>query len=240
MRICLFTSGYVRTLFHGFHKNVNLIKSKIPNCELDICYSFWDQNHYSDRLNDPWHYKVNDNQYHLIDKSEIEKYFYDIGFEKVSGEIEPFFISDRIMENSFFPDYKKRLSSQYYKIHRVASTYYSNDYDFYLTIRPDVILQEFPSQEMIMELNDKKGIVVNENYWYNALYKGLDCNEYMWASVKSTFMPCNNQFLYLNELANQVHDNYGEIISGKHFSNMLSSGQISNIKTFNFDYRVAR
>ena len=144
------------------------------------------------------------------------------------------------MEKSLFSDHKKRLASQYYKVYKVASTYFSDDYDLYLTIRPDVILQEFLSDEMIINLNSKKGIVINENYWYNALYKGLDCNEYMWASVKDTFIPSNNQFLYLNELINQVHDHYGEIITGKHFNNMLASRQISNIETFNFDYRVAR
>ena len=240
MRICLFTSGYVRTLFHGFHKNIELIQSKIPNSSVDICYSFWDQNDYSDNINDPWHYVVGSDKINVIDKNQIDNYLYNIGFGKVSGEIEPFFISEIIMEKSLFSDHKKRLASQYYKVYKVASTYFSDDYDLYLTIRPDVILQEFLSDEMIINLNSKKGIVINENYWYNALYKGLDCNEYMWASVKDTFIPSNNQFLYLNELINQVHDHYGEIITGKHFNNMLASRQISNIETFNFDYRVAR
>ena len=240
MRICLFTSGYVRTLFHGFHKNIELIQSKIPNSSVDICYSFWDQNDYSDNINDPWHYVVGSDKINVIDKNQIDNYLYNIGFGKVSGEIEPFFISERIMEKSLFSDHKKRLASQYYKVYKVASTYFSDDYDLYLTIRPDVILQEFLSDEMIINLNSKKGIVINENYWYNALYKGLDCYEYMWASVKDTFIPSNNQFLYLNELINQVHDHYGEIITGKHFNNMLASRQISNIETFNFDYRVAR
>lgn len=240
MRICLFTSGYVRTLFHGFYKNIELIQKKIPNSSVDICYSFWDKNEYSDSINDPWHYVVENDKVDIIDKNQIDNYLYNIGFEKVSGEIEPFFISERVMEKSSFPDHKKRLASQYYKVHKVASTFFSDDYDLYLTIRPDVILQEFLSEEMICDLNSKKGIVVNENYWYNALYKGLDCNEYMWASVKDTFISSNNQFLHLDELVNQVHDYYGEIVTGKHFSNMLSSGKIDNIETFNFDYRIAR
>lgn len=240
MRICLFTSGYVRTLFHGFHKNIELIQNKIPNCSVDICYSFWDKNEYSNTINDPWHYVVEDDKVDTIDKKQIDNYLYNIGCEKVSGEIEPFFISERVMKKSLFPEQKKRLASQYYKVHKVASTFFSDDYDLYLTIRPDVMLQEFLSEEMIIDLNSKKGIVVNENYWYNALYKGTDCNEYMWAAVKDTFMPANNQFLYLNELISEVHDYYGEIITGKHFSKMLSSGKISNIETFNFDYRIAR
>ena len=240
MRICLFTSGYVRTLFHRFHKNIELIQKKIPSSSIDICYSFWDKNEYSDKINDSWHYFAEDDKIDVIDKNQIDNYFYNIGFGKVSGEVEPFFISERVMEKSPFPDHKKRLASQYYKVHKVASTFFSDDYDLYLTIRPDVILQEFLSEEMVGDLNSKQGIVVNENYWYNAQYNGLDCNEYMWVSTKDTFIPSNNQFLYLNELTNQVHDHYGEIVTGKHFSNMLSFGQISNIETFNFDYRVAR
>lgn len=240
MKICLFTSGYVRTLFHGFHKNFELIKNVLPNSQLDICYSFWDENHYSNRINDPWHYIVEIDKNKSINKEEIDSYFYNIGFEKVSGEIEPFFISERIMEKSSFPEHKKRLASQYYKVYKVASSYFLEDYDLYLTIRPDVILQEFLSEQMILHLNNKRGIVVNENYWYNALYKGLDCNEYVWASMKDTFIASNSQFLYLDNIQKQIHDYYGEIVSGTHFNNMLSSKKISNIQTFNFDYRVAR
>lgn len=55
MKICLFSSGYVRTLFYGFHENIELIKSTLPDCKIDVCYSFfWYQNHSSDRIIDPW------------------------------------------------------------------------------------------------------------------------------------------------------------------------------------------
>ena len=239
MKICLFSSGYVRTLFHGFHKNLEVIKQNIPNCQLDICYSFWDKNNISHRINDPWHYKIQD-KFDIVDKKEIDRYFSQIGFTNVVGDIEPFFVSERVMKNSPFPDHKKRLASQYYKVHKVASTYFCDDYDFYLTIRPDVMISSFLGESQIIELNQKRGIVVNENYWYNALYKGLDCNEYLWGSTKDTFISSNNQFLHLDHLVNEVHDHYGEIITGKHFSNMLSSGNISTIETFNFDYRVVR
>lgn len=41
MKICLFSSGYVRTLFYGFHENIELIKSTLPDCKIDVCYSFF-------------------------------------------------------------------------------------------------------------------------------------------------------------------------------------------------------
>jgi hypothetical protein len=239
MKICLFTSGYVRTLFHGFHKNVEIIQQCIPNSKLDICYSFWDKNHRSDRINDEWHYKVNEN-YEDITDTKLNQYFFDIGFLNVNGDIESFSLSENIMNTSPFSMTKRRLSSQYWKVYRVAEKYFNNQYDFYLTIRPDVIIQKFLSESDIIDLNHNNGIVVNQNYWYNALYTGLECNEYVWGSTKNTFMNSNNQFLHLDQLVNQVHDEYGEIITGKHFNNMLYSGKISKITTFNFDYRVAR
>jgi hypothetical protein len=239
MKICLFTSGYVRTLFHGFHKNLEVIRKSIPNCQLDICYSFWDRNDRSDRINDPWHYKVKEN-FEDISEYKIKKYFSDVGFSNIVGEFESFLLSEDIMNDSPFFGEKIRLSSQYWKVFTAAKKYFVNGYDFYLTIRPDVIIRNFLTESDIFEINQDRAVVVNENYWYNALYNGLECNEYLWGSTKDTFINCNNQFLYLNKLVNEVHDHYGEIITGKHFNNMLYSGKISKIKTFNFDYRVAR
>jgi|LauGreDrversion4_2_1035121.scaffolds.fasta_scaffold02208_14 hypothetical protein len=239
MKICLFTSGYVRTLFYGFHKNIEVIKKQIPDSSIDIFYSFWDQNSYSNQINDPWHYKVEENKTDIT-QEKLNQYFYSIGFEKVLGDIESFSISEKVINESPFASHKKKLSSQYYKVYNVAKRYFSDKYDLYLTIRPDVIIQEFLSEKQINDLNYEKGIIVNENYWYNALYKGLDCNEYVWASTKDTFMSSNSQFLFLEKIIHQIRDHYGEIITGQHFRNLLSSGKIYKIETFNFDYRVVR
>jgi len=243
MKICLFTSGYLRTLYHGFHKNADIIRSKIPNCKLDICYSFWNVNHRSDAINDPWHYKV-DAAFESVDKKEIEQYFLDIGFSNVKGEIEPFSFSEEIMNNNNLPESRKVLSSQYWKIYNVAEKFFSDEYDFYLTIRPDAIINNFLDEERIFNLNLNKSIVVNERYWYDTHYDGINCNEYVWGSTKDTFINSNNQFLYLNSLVDEVHTMcslcYGEIITGTHFKNMKNAQKISTIETFNFDYRIAR
>lgn len=240
MKICLFTSGYIRTLFYGFHKNIELIKTIHPDSEIDICYSFWDENHLSDRINDPWHYKVDNYDFGEIKKDKIDSYFKGIGLNKVSGDIESFSISRKVMDESNLLKEKRRLSSQYYKIYTVAKTYFNDNYDIYVTIRPDVILQRFPSKSNISNLKSKNSIIVNKNYWYNALYKRSDCNEYIWISNKETFVKSNSQYLYLNELTNQIQDCYGEIITGTHFNNLLFSGDISNIDIFDFDYRIIR
>ena len=64
MRICLFLSGHIRTLFYKFHENIELIKSKVDDCEVDVVYSFWDDYSIGGRLNDPWHIKsiISNNQ----------------------------------------------------------------------------------------------------------------------------------------------------------------------------------
>lgn len=236
MKICLFTSGYVRTLSYGFHKNIELIKTVYPDSEIDICYSFWDQNHLSDRINDPWHYKIQNYDFGEIRKDKIDQYFSSIGANKILGDIESFFVSEKIIQESIFPEEKRRLSSQYYKIYSVAERYFSKGYDLYVTIRPDIILQRFPKSSNLKFNN----VIVNKNYWYNALYKRSDCNEYVWISNENSFIKSNSQYLHLKQLIAQVQDCYGEIITGTHFNNLLSSGDISNIDIFDFDYRVIR
>ena len=240
MKICLFTSGYIRTLSAVFDKNINLIKSIHPNSKIDICYSFWDQNHLSDRINDPWHYRINNYNFGEISKDRINDYFHSLGIDEIFGDIESFSISEKIIQESSFISEKRRLSSQYYKIYSVAERYFSKGYDLYVTIRPDVIIQKFISEQEVKNFKNKNSIIVNKNYWYNALYDGKDCNEYIWISNENTFVKSNSQYLHLNQLIKQVKECYGEIITGTHFKNLLFSGDISNIDIFDFDYRVVR
>ena len=72
MKIALFTSGHVRTLFYGFHENISLIKERVPDCEVDVFYSFWDDYSRSNKINDAWHSKKMNN----IRKMHKEGKFY--------------------------------------------------------------------------------------------------------------------------------------------------------------------
>ena len=58
MKICLFLSGHVRTLFYRFHENIKLIKNKIGDCQIDVVYSFWDDYSIGGKLNDDWHLQL--------------------------------------------------------------------------------------------------------------------------------------------------------------------------------------
>ena len=52
MRIALYISGKVRTLFYKFHKNIELFRDRYPNCEIDVFYSFWDSKDRTEKIND--------------------------------------------------------------------------------------------------------------------------------------------------------------------------------------------
>ena len=123
MRIAIFISGHVRTLFYKFHENISLIKERIPDCKVDVFYSFWDDPSRSDRINDPWHYKACYEQ-PKIDVDTINSYFLNGDASNVKGEIESSNKMKSVMENSFFS--QPHISSQYYKKNRVVEKYYDD------------------------------------------------------------------------------------------------------------------
>ena len=59
MKIAIFLSGHVRTMFHKFDENIKLIRDKVGECEIHLFYSFWNDESRVDRINDAWHLKVN-------------------------------------------------------------------------------------------------------------------------------------------------------------------------------------
>ena len=75
MRIALYISGKVRTLFYKFHKNIELIRDRYPNCDIDVFYSFWDSNDRSEKINDSWHFLAENYQIPVINEETINSYF---------------------------------------------------------------------------------------------------------------------------------------------------------------------
>ena len=239
MRIAIIISGHVRTLFYKFHENISLIKERIPDCKVDVFYSFWDDPSRSDRINDPWHYKACYEQ-PKIDVDTINSYFLNGDASNVKGEIESSNKMKSVMENSFFS--QPHISSQYYKKNRVVEKYYDDSYDFYVQIRSDMIIADFPSRKNIEEILDKDVLVVNENYWYKEPYVGRDCNEMIMCSGKNVFKQMNQLYLHEEKLSKQIPStlHHGEMVTGTHFNNMLASGVIDTVLSFDFDYRIVR
>jgi len=238
MKISLFVSGYPRTLFHKFNHNINVIRNSIPDCKVFIFYSFWDELGRSSKINDKNHLIIDDYAPRLLTTDAINQYFLECGADEVDGEIESQAVMHTILNNSPFKT-QPSLSAQYYKIHRVIEKYYKHDYDFYVRIRPDILINDFPKE--INALNSKT-LIVNHYYWFNALYNGSNVNEMIWASKKEIFKEVNSLYLNQNQLEKQSNNDeqFGEALSGKYFDNLLNANVISSISTFNFDYRVLR
>lgn len=230
MKIALFTSGFLRTFRYQFAQNFDIIRRDIGDCEIDLFYSFWSKNNRSDRINDDWHSKISDTCFDDVDKTIIDSYLAESSVDSYDGEIEDFDLSKSIVASSSFLEEKKRLSSQYYKVNRVATKYFKPGYDLYVTIRPDVLINRFIRSHEVLN-----GIIVNENYWYNAKYNGIECNEYIWISNEENFLESNSQYANLEKIKRQIPHIHGEAITGQHFKNIGK-----DIKTFNFDYRVFR
>ena len=88
MRVALYISGKVRTLFYKFHKNIELIRDRYPNCDIDVFYSFWDSNDRSEKINDSWHFLAENYQIPMINEETINSYF-NLHHVKSIGEVEP-------------------------------------------------------------------------------------------------------------------------------------------------------
>jgi hypothetical protein len=239
MKIALFTSGHVRTLFYKFNENISLIKKKVSGSKVDVFYSFWDDFSRSDRINDPWHYRAEYIQPNVSIDS-INLYLIEGGASRAVGEIESSDEMKNVMERS--PFVQPHLSSQYYKKNRVVEKYYNNNYDFYVQIRSDITIGDFPTMETINEIVDKNYTIINKNYWYMQPYIGMDCNEMIICSGKNIFKQINQLHLHEEKLSKQIlmKNHHGEMVTGKYLNNMLSSGIIDTMLSFDFDYRVVR
>ena len=243
MKICLFVSGHVRTLLYKFYENIDLIKNTLNDCQIDVRYSFWDDYSLGGRMNDPWHIQSNDFTQPKISTEIIDNYFLSHGVENVQGEIESTNImNDVLSKTNFLPENSGRnvLSSQYYKKYRVIEKYFNNDYDFYIQIRSDVIINNFLDNDSILNLINKKLLVVNKFYWYNEPYCGGDCNEMISCSGKQIFKDFNELYLSEKYISQQLDYHYGERVTGRHINNLIEKSVIDNVLVFDFDYRVIR
>ena len=256
MKICLFVSGHVRTLFYKFHENIEIIKNKIGDCQIDIKYSFWDD--YSvakkqesdlfktwNRLNDPWHIQSENFIQPKISIDVINDYFLSHGINDAQGEIESTDImNDVLSKTNFLPESNGRnvLSSQYYKKNRVIEKYYNDNYDLYVQIRPDILLNDFLDNNSIdiIDLINSKTLVVNKFYWYNEPYIGTDCNEMISCSGKKVFKDYCQIYLEEKNISQQLDYHYGERVTGTHINNLVRKSIIDRVFVFNFDYRVIR
>lgn len=228
MKIALYISGKVRTLFYRFRRNIDLLRDRYPNCEIDVYYSFWDCSDRVEKINDPWHFPAENYSLPVIDEENINSFFHLFKVKSV-GEIESSEKMYEIMESSPFA--QKGLSSQYYKMERVVDKYFKEGYDLYFRMRSDILIHDVPP----LDFFDDDTVAINMHYWYNQPYDGLNCNEMILVTKAKHFPKCNQLYRSQNELAG-LKEQYGEFITGYYFGSLDEV----NLKTFDFKYRVVR
>jgi len=227
MKIALYISGEVRTLFYKFHKNIELLRDRYIGCEIDVFYSFWDSRDRSDKINDGWHFRANNYEVPEVTKEIIDRYF-NLFYVKSIGEVETSEKMNQIMESSPFD--QKGLSSQYYKMERVVDQYFKSGYDLYFRIRSDILIHDVPPATFFK--NDE--VAINENYWYCQPYDGENCNEMILVSTEKNFEIINRMYSNQDRLS-KLKEKYGEFITGSYLRSLNL-----DLKTFNFNYRVVR
>jgi hypothetical protein len=242
MKIAIFLSGEVRTLSYCFEKNLKKITKIHPDATVDLFYSFWDTSNRSTRINDPWHCVVQTTIMLQPNKQMLDLYFKSFNLNKVLGEVEDSLLMKKIVSESPLRD--SFLSSQYYKTYNVVNKFYKEDedYDLCLRMRPDILINDFPDKNNILEIKNNNTLIVNKNYWYNEPYIGMDCNEMIWITNSKIFKICNSLFLQQEDVSKMIETKkqYGEYVTGTFFKKLLELKKIDNIKTFDFKYRVVR
>jgi hypothetical protein len=227
MKIALYISGKVRTLFYGFHKNIEMLRDRYPECEIDVFYSFWDARDRVERINDGWHFRPKNYEVPEVTKKTIDSYFNSFNVKSI-GEVETSEKMNKIMELSPFD--QKGLSSQYYKMQRVVDQYFKSGYDLYFRIRSDILIHDSPPVTFFRD----DEVAINRDYWYCQPYDGINCNEMILVSTEKNFEIINRAYSDQDRLS-KLKEKYGEFITG----NYLRSLNL-NLKTFNFHYRVVR
>ena len=180
MKIAIYYSGCIRSLKHVVKHNIEVIRNSIGDCEIHTFYSFWDVTDKPVDVPDEWcvpipeeygidrvksrelEYKSQNNFVPIESEDEIKKWLIESGSDFVEGEIESIDISKKIIEESKFVKIPK-LSSQYYKIHRVVEKYPPEGFDFCLRIRGDVVINSFPDSEDLSGL--ESCLLINEFLW---------------------------------------------------------------------------
>ena len=252
MKIAIYYSGFTRTLKHVVNQNIKVIRDNVGECEIHTFYSFWDVTDQPVKLQDDWYMPIpeygfdddSDNKFVSIEsQDEIDKWFRESGSDYVDGEIESIDISKKVMEKTKFIQ-NPNLSSQYYKIHRVAEKYSPKEFDFCLRIRGDVVINSFPDREDLEDVlsNYDSLLLINEYVWPGGVSNiGGFVNEMVWFSTSNIFLDTCSVYLSDSEyvLNNPTCDGqiFGEIVTGRHFEKLV---ELKHYAYFNFNHRSLR
>lgn len=253
MKIAIYFSGCVRTLKYTIENTIKTIRKNIGDCEIYTFYSFWDLTDKPIDVPDIFCTSVPENgidrhefggksEYRsenlfvpIISENDIKKCILNSGSDFVDGEIQSMDISKKIIEESNFTNIPK-LSSQYYKIHRVVEKFPPKKYDLCLRIRADTTINNFPKLEQLINLNNF--LFINRWLWPGAHSDLIACNEMVWCSTPDIFLDTCS--VYNNKNSNFYDVYSGEPVTANHFSNLINSGVVKKYDFFDFQHIAMR
>jgi hypothetical protein len=221
MKIAICYSGNLRTYEHCVKNHLNKIGDS------DIYISTWDEISRSNKINDPWHNKIDLNISEKIDANYINKVT-PSSFNIKAIKIDNY--KDCPLKNLKSDNH---LNYQYFKIKDCFNLIEKDieKYDFIIRLRPDITIQNISF--------DENHIIFNEYIWYNYQYaeNRKAINEMIWISTPDLARKPTMIYDNLDKINNSIDSLYGEAAC---YSNLKIENILDKVKIFNFKYNVVR
>lgn len=232
MKIAIVFSGYARTIHHCLPSFVSKVASSNHDFEIRVFCCLWESSlGRVDKLNDPWHYKVQDlNRLELESGNELKEFIErNCNVQAHVKLIDPLHSQNVMSEGRNLGMQYPELLSQYYMIHESFEMVKEYSPEYYVRARPDMMIESFPN------LSKNSEIILSEYVWYQHRAEDGHENEMIWISNKEF---AKKTFSIIDEIREGkllVDPQHGEALTGKYFSKIYAKKE-----RFNFNYRIAR
>lgn len=221
MKIAICYSGNLRTYEHCVLNHANVIGNA------DVYISTWNEISLVDKINDPWHFKINLKLPEIVDIDYIQKVTpkkFNIKSIKIHN------YNDCVIKKLKTDNH---LNYQYFKI-KDCYNLIENDikkYDFIIRLRPDITIKDIAF--------DIDYILFNKYIWYMWEYTGNEnaMNEMIWTSTAELTHKTIKIYDNLEKINSSMNRLYGEAVC---YKNLEIENILNKVKTFNFNYNVIR
>jgi len=184
-----------------------------------------------EKLNDPWHYKVETLQRDSLESSEELRGFIERScdvkahIKLINSAQSQVVINEGRSLGMQYPE----LLSQYYMISESYEMTRKYSPDYCIRVRPDMKIENFPN------LKNSSEIILSEYVWYDYHAKDGHENEMIWVSSSRIAEKAFSVIRDVRSGSLLSNPQHGEAITGRHFERISATKE-----RFNFNYRIAR